>query len=43
MNKHNKRCERLLQVNYKPLKKEIKEDYRNVKISHAHGFVESIF
>jgi hypothetical protein len=28
--------------NYKPLKKEIKEEYRDGKISHAHGLVESI-
>jgi hypothetical protein len=28
--------------NYKPLMKEIKEDYRRWKISHAHGLEESI-
>jgi hypothetical protein len=27
--------------NYKPLKKEIEEDYRGGEISHAHGVVES--
>jgi hypothetical protein len=27
--------------NYKPLKKEIQEDYRGGKTSHAHGLVES--
>jgi hypothetical protein len=27
--------------NYKPLKKEIEEDYRCGKISHAHGLAES--
>jgi hypothetical protein len=29
----------LYKGNYKPLKKEIEEDYR--KLSHAHGLVES--
>jgi hypothetical protein len=32
----------LYNENYKPLKKEIKEDYRGGKISHAHGLAESI-
>jgi hypothetical protein len=32
----------LYKENYKPLKKEIKEDYRGGKISCAHGLVESI-
>jgi hypothetical protein len=27
--------------NYKPLKKEIKEDYKFGEISHAHGLLES--
>jgi hypothetical protein len=31
----------LYKENYKPLKKEIKEDYRRWKISHVNGFVES--
>jgi hypothetical protein len=31
----------LYKENYKPLKKEIKENYRSGMISHAHGLVES--
>jgi hypothetical protein len=31
----------LYKENYKPLKKEIEEDYEDGKISHAHGSVES--
>jgi hypothetical protein len=31
----------LYKENYKPLKKEIEEDYRDGKIAHAHGLVES--
>jgi hypothetical protein len=31
----------LYKENYKLLKKEIKEDYRNGKISRAHGSVKS--
>jgi hypothetical protein len=31
----------LFNENYKPLKKEIKEDYKDGKISCAHGLVES--
>jgi hypothetical protein len=32
----------LYKENYKPLKKEIKEDYRRWKeISHAHGLIQS--
>jgi hypothetical protein len=30
-----------LYKNYKPLKKEIEEDYGSGEISHAHGLVES--
>jgi hypothetical protein len=30
----------LYKENYKPLKKEIKEDYRSEKISHAYGLAE---
>jgi hypothetical protein len=32
----------LYNENYKPLKKEIKEDYRRQKISHIHALVESM-
>jgi hypothetical protein len=32
----------LYKENYKPLKKKIKEDNRNGKISQAHGLVESL-
>jgi hypothetical protein len=31
----------LYKENYKLLKKEIEEDYKNGEISHAHGLVES--
>jgi hypothetical protein len=31
----------LLNENYKPLKREIEEDIRDGKISHAHGLAES--
>jgi hypothetical protein len=31
----------LYKENYKPLKKKIKEDCREGKLSHAHGLVES--
>jgi hypothetical protein len=31
----------LYKENYKPLKKEIEEDYKSGKISCAHGFPES--
>jgi hypothetical protein len=31
----------LYKQSYKPLKKDIKEDYKGGKISHAHGLVES--
>jgi hypothetical protein len=31
----------LYKENYKPLKKEIKEGYRRLNISHAHGLVKS--
>jgi hypothetical protein len=31
----------LYKENYKPLKKEIEEDYRGEQISFAHGLVES--
>jgi hypothetical protein len=31
----------LFKENYKPLKKEIEEDYKGGKISRAHGLVES--
>jgi hypothetical protein len=31
----------LYKENYKPLKKEIKKDFRRLKISHVHGLVES--
>jgi hypothetical protein len=33
----------LYKENYKFLKKEIKEDYRGIKISLAHGLVESAY
>jgi hypothetical protein len=31
----------LYKENYKALKKEMEEDYKSGKISHAHGLVES--
>jgi hypothetical protein len=31
----------LYKESYKPLKKEIKEDYRGEKITRAHGLIES--
>jgi hypothetical protein len=31
----------LYKENYKPLKKQIEEDFRRGKSSHGHGFIES--
>jgi hypothetical protein len=33
----------LFKENYKPLRKEIKEEREDGKISHVHGLVESIY
>jgi hypothetical protein len=40
-NKLNNNVNELYKDNYEPLKKEIKEDYRSGKISHAPGLAES--
>jgi hypothetical protein len=39
-NKLNKDVNDLYKENYKPLKKEIEEDYRRWKISHSQGLTE---
>jgi hypothetical protein len=41
-NNLNKGLSDFYKENYKPLQKEIKEDYRRWKISYAHGLAESM-